>query len=635
MRALIDYVRTTPLWLLAPALALLATTAFAAAGYEPLVFDASLYDVEQAQAAELQTVDAAAIEAAGAQPVTTEEAPPLVGADKLSDGTWTGYAACGTGNPDGWKPYYVAVTIQVADGAVAGITDISGTSRGNAGSAALNWDAAENQSYLSKAAASVRGQIESALAAGSTTTAIDTVSGATYSSASIYNAYVDALNKAGGSGGAASTMATPAPSAGDKKPKAVKASQNAGDAIDDLADGTWVGYAACGVGNAENWKPYYVATTVKVKKGKVSKITKIFGTSTGDAGDKKLSWDAAENQTYLTWALEGRTRGSVTYRGVRDQLDAAIAAGKTPASIDAVSGATYSSEAVYRSYFAALKKSAAAAGAEVEEPAPGAVEKPATPPASPELPAPEVPAVDDDLVIPDGVYEAYALCEDKDAPGTYAPYYIFVEIEAQGGRITAVRNVYGDAEGKVDPACVYDAHENASYLNKAILGAGLFSKGVRAQIQEKLDAGEKVEVIDTISGATWSSYSIFEAYLKAVALAVEAAKAAVSPEVPAPGDGGEEPAAPDVTETPEIPDEAEAPAGQPEKGASTEAPAPTEEPEVATGEPESTKASAEKSATARQSAAPKREAAESSEPSDAPEGADSPVDPAEEAVSIA
>lgn len=548
MRTLIDYLRTTPLWLLAPTLALLATTAFAASGYEPLVFDASLYDVEQAQAAELQTVDAAAIEAQNAQPVETDPAAEVDGSAVLSDGTWTGYAPCGVGNPDGWKPYYVAVTIQVTDGAVTGITGISGTSHGNAGSATLNWDAAENQSYLSKAAGSVRGQIASALAAGSTTTSIDTVSGATYSSASVYNAYVDALNKAGGGAGSASTMATPSSSSAAEAPKTMEGAQDDDAAIDELADGTWTGYAACGVGNTEGWKPYYVATTVKVKKGKVSKISKIVGVSTGDKGDKKLSWDAAENQTYLTWALEGRTRGSVTYKGVRAQLDAAIAAGKTPASIDAVSGATYSSEAAYRSYFAALKKSATAAGSKVEEPEAGSVEKPTPPPASPEPEAPEVPVVDEELVIPDGVYEGYALCEDKDAPTAYAPYYIFVEIEASGGRITAIRNVYGDAEGKIDSSCVYDAHENASYLNKAILGAGLFSKGVKAQIQEKLDAGEAVEGIDAISGATWSSRSIFEAYVKAVAAAIEAAQAAASPEAPAPD---EDPSSPSEPEAPE------------------------------------------------------------------------------------
>lgn len=567
MKTVLDYLRTTPLWLLVPALALLATTAFAASGYEPLVFDASLYDVEQAQAAELQTVDAAAIEAQNAQPVETEAAPALVDADKLADGTWTGYAPCGVGNPDGWKPYYVAVTIQVTDGMVTGITGISGTSRGNAGSPALNWDAAENQSYLTKAAGSVRSQIGSAIAAGSTTTSIDTVSGATYSSASIYNAYVDALNKAGGSAGAAPAMAAPAAAADSEKPKTVQASQDAAEAIDALADGAWVGYAACGVGNTENWKPYYVATTIKVKKGKVVKISKIIGTSTGDKSDKKLSWDAAENQTYLTWALEGRTRGSVTYKGVRAQLDAAIAKGKTPTGIDAVSGATYSSEAVYHSYFAALKKSAAAAGSKVEEPESDSVEKPTPPPASPEPEAPEVPVVDEDLAIPDGVYEGYALCEDKDAPTAYAPYYIFVEMEASGGRITTIRNVYGDAEGKVDPAYVYDAHENASYLNKAILGAGLFSKGVKAQIQEKLDAGETVEGIDAISGATWSSRSIFEAYVRAVASAIEAAKAAASVEVPAPGGNDEKGDSPDVS-SPEAPAEPAEPS-DPEKPGNT------------------------------------------------------------------
>lgn len=534
---LANLLKTTPLWLLLPLLMFVGLTAFAVSGYEPLVFDASLYDIETAQASELGTVDAAAIEAENAQPAETEPLASVDDALTLADGSWTGYAPCGEGNPDGWKPYYVAVTIQVVDGKVASISKIAGASTGNAGDTRLTWDATENQRYLDEAVQGSRGvkaQIEAALAAGSTTTSIDTVSGATYSSVSVYNAYADAVNKASGGKSAVATQA--APKASESVPKAPKKTKApaASKTIDALADGTWTGYMACGEGNPDAWKPYYVAVDVKVEGGKVTAVSKIAGASTGDKGQKKLSWDAAENQVYLDWAIDGRTRSGKTYAGVKGQIESAIAKGKNPTSVDAVSGATYSSDAILGAYYEALGKSAEAAGSKAEKPKAPTTTKPTEPdtPPTPTVPAvPQLPSVeegDDPLVIPDGTYEGSAFCRDEDAPSAYAPYYLVVEIEVVDGKVKRIGEVYGDDEGRIDPAYRYDSHENASYLNKAIKGSGLFTKGVKTQIQEKLDAGEAVEGIDTVSGATWSSLSIIEAYVKAVQAAIDAAKNAAA-----------------------------------------------------------------------------------------------------------
>ncbi len=553
---LVSMLKTTPLWLLLPLLMFVGVTAFAVSGYEPLVFDAGLYDIETAQAVELGTVDAAAIEAENAQPVETEPLASMDDTLALTDGSWTGYAPCGEGNPDGWKPYYVAVTIQVVDGKVASLSKIAGTSTGNAGDARLNWDAAENQRYLDEAVQGSRGvkaQIEAALAAGSTTASIDAVSGATYSSVSVYNAYADAVNKASGGKSAVATQA--APKASEDAPKAPKKTKApaASKEIDALADGTWTGYVACGEGNPDAWKPYYVAVDVKVEGGKVTAVSKIVGASTGDKGQKKLSWDAAENQVYLDWAIDGRTRSGKTYTGVKAQIESAIAKGKNPTSVDAVSGATYSSDAILGAYYEALGKSAEAAGSKAEKPKAPTTTKPAEPdaPTTPTTPTvPSLPSADEGeepLVIPDGIYEGSALCRDEDAPSAYAPYYLVVEIEVIDGKVKRIGEVYGDEEGRIDPAYRYDSHENASYLNKAIKGSGLFTKGVKTQIQEKLDAGEPIEGIDTVSGATWSSLSIIEAYVKAVQAAIDAAKNAASAAQPA------EPVAPIEPEGPSEP----------------------------------------------------------------------------------
>ena len=254
---LLDRLKSTPIWLMLPSLAVAAAIGMTVAGYTPLVFDPSLYKAESALADELKQVDADEKEAENAQNVGGASA-----AGRMRDGTWTGYAVCGEGNPDGWKPYYVAVTIEVKDNKVTGVTNIAGSSTGNEGSASLNWDPGENQEYLDLAVSGhggsgVRAQMDSQIASSGTVSGIDTVSGATYSSVAIYNAFVDATKKAAGESGSVAAGADAGDTGASKK---VKASSTPAS----LADGSWTGYAACGQGNTANWKPYYVAVTVKV-----------------------------------------------------------------------------------------------------------------------------------------------------------------------------------------------------------------------------------------------------------------------------------------------------------------------------------------------------------------------------------
>ena len=92
--------------------------------------------------------------------------------------------------------------------------------------------------------------------------------------------------------------------------------------------------------------PYTLTATVTTENGKITSITAAGG--------------GASNESYLTWAISGRTKGGKAYIGVPTQLT-----GKTTEEvaalegIDTVAGATCSSNAILKAVQAALKTPAA------------------------------------------------------------------------------------------------------------------------------------------------------------------------------------------------------------------------------------------------------------------------------------
>ena len=92
-----------------------------------------------------------------------------------------------------------------------------------------------------------------------------------------------------------------------------------------------------------------------------------------------------------------------------------------------------------------------------------------------------------------------------------------MQITVRDGRVAEISDIYGDTAGEIDSRYRYDSKENSTYLSFAINGVGKRVKGMKAKIQEKLDAGEAVSGLDTVSSATWSSQSILDAYANAVA----------------------------------------------------------------------------------------------------------------------
>ena len=189
-------------------------------------------------------------------------------------------------------------------------------------------------------------------------TAVDTVSGATYSSKGILAAIENALAKskaAKQSGDSGGSDPDPAPNP-DPDPDPIDPDSPT-DEVNYL-DGEYTAAVRCeNEKNSSAFEPYYFMLTVVVKNGEVAEIKDIHGASTGLEGDAALGPYDEENDEYIDRSVNGYTRRGVVYRGVLAQL---LEDKLKPASITAVSSATYSSKAFVAAYEQALAASAAA-----------------------------------------------------------------------------------------------------------------------------------------------------------------------------------------------------------------------------------------------------------------------------------
>ena len=519
----IERLRSSALWFLLPSVAVATAVGTAIASYEPATFDPSLYVTQEAKASELDDIDASEI--AEPSEAADVELDDLADAGELQDGLWTGHAVCGQGNTAGWQPYYVAVTIEVKDGKVARIVDISGSATGAEGSTTLSWDPSESQRYLDLATIGhaddgVRQQMEAQIAAQGLVSSIDVVSGATYSSAAIYQAYADAVAQAGGEAPAVSGVQPTTSADSPSSPVPVTPTNPKAK----YANGTWTGYAVCGKGNGNGWSPYYVAVTVKVKGGKVKAVTNIVGSATGEKGATKLSWNASESGRYLMWAIGGH--GSST--GLKTQFNNQLSKKGSVSSVDTVSGATYSSNAIVEAYGAALSKSAKAAGSKTP------TKKPKTPTKKPGTPSEDQeqqvdPGAELDLgstKLADGTWLGRAAC-GVDNGDDWNPYYVHVAVTVEDGKVTDVSDVSGSATGdEGDETLSWDADINQRYLDWAAKGrtkGGVTYRGVPEQAKEALGKGDALSGVDVVSGATYSSNAIAKACYDALGKSAAAA----------------------------------------------------------------------------------------------------------------
>ena len=185
----------------------------------------------------------------------------------------------------------------------------------------------------------------------------DAVSGATYSSKAIINAYMDAYNKAvakaDGKTIKTALKKTTMP-VSTKKPVAIKVDKKKKVPKSSIADGNYKVSAVCEPDENEDFEKYLLSAVVKFSKGKCVKIADFLST-------------AEANKTYYMRAANGASGekgvvGQIVNRQLSD-------------GISAVSGATCSSKTIVNLYLKALNKAAKKGGIKPQKtPAPSKID---------------------------------------------------------------------------------------------------------------------------------------------------------------------------------------------------------------------------------------------------------------------
>lgn len=217
---------------------------------------------------------------------------------KVSEsGTWKDGTYTGSGKGFGGT---ISVKVTVKDGKISAI-DVTNAS-------------GETASYFSKAKGIIPKMISGQ------TTNVDAASGATYSSNGIITAVRNALSKA--ETGKSSTKKKKKKNKKNKKKNSDSDSNNNNNITapaEGYEDGTYTGSAAC---SGEQFKEYSVTANVTIKNGKISAV-EISSTAKGTNLKQFMSRDEIKNLPSLIVSKNGTS------------------------GVDAVSGATYSSHAIF------------------------------------------------------------------------------------------------------------------------------------------------------------------------------------------------------------------------------------------------------------------------------------------------
>ena len=225
---------------------------------------------------------------------------------KVSEsGTWKDGTYTGSGKGFGGT---ISVKVTVKDGKISAI-DVTSAS-------------GETASYFSKAKGIIPKMISGQ------TTNVDAASGATYSSNGIITAVRNALSKA--ETGKSSTKKKKKKNKKNKKKNSSSDNNNNNNKApaEGYEDGTYTGSAAC---SGEQFKEYSVTANVTIKNGKISAV-EISSTAKGTNLKQFMSRDEVKNLPSLIVSKNGTS------------------------GVDAVSGATYSSHAIFNAVNDALSK---------------------------------------------------------------------------------------------------------------------------------------------------------------------------------------------------------------------------------------------------------------------------------------
>lgn len=376
---------------------------------------------------------------------------------KVSEsGTWKDGTYTGSGKGFGGT---ISVKVTVKDGKISAI-DVTSAS-------------GETASYFSKAKGIIPKMISGQ------TTNVDAASGATYSSNGIITAVRNALSKA--ETGKSSTKKKKKKNKKNKKKNSGSNSNNNNNNIaapaEGYEDGTYTGSAAC---SGEQFKEYSVTANVTIKNGKISAV-EISSTAKGINLKQFMSRDEIKNLPSLIVSKNGTS------------------------GVDAVSGATYSSHAIFNAVNDALSKAKKNSSSTEKKEETTTEKKEETTTEKKEETTTEkkeetttekkeetTENPDEGKNYKNGTYKVSVSCE-PDEDEDFDPYTISMDITIKKDKITEISNITANTNST-----------NKAYTNDAKKG-----------MVSKIVANGNADGVNTVSGATCSSKAIKDACQKA------------------------------------------------------------------------------------------------------------------------
>ena len=380
---------------------------------------------------------------------------------KVSEsGTWKDGTYTGSGKGFGGT---ISVKVTLEDGKISAI-DVTSAS-------------GETASYFSKAKGIIPKMISGQ------TTNVDAASGATYSSNGIITAVRNALSKA--ETGKSSTKKKKKKNKKNKKKNSGSNNNNIAAPAEGYEDGTYTGSAAC---SGEQFKEYSVTANVTIKNGKISAV-EISSTAKGTNLKQFMSRDEVKNLPSLIVSKNGTS------------------------GVDAVSGATYSSHAIFNAVNDALSKAKKNSSSTEKKEETTTEKKEETTTEKKEETTTEkkeetttekkeetttekkeetTENPDEGKNYKNGTYKVSVSCE-PDEDEDFDPYTISMDITIKKDKITEISNITANTNST-----------NKAYTNDAKKG-----------MVSKIVANGNADGVNTVSGATCSSKAIKDACQKA------------------------------------------------------------------------------------------------------------------------
>lgn len=382
---------------------------------------------------------------------------------KVSEsGTWKDGTYTGSGKGFGGT---ISVKVTVKDGKISAI-DVTSAS-------------GETASYFSKAKGIIPKMISGQ------TTNVDAASGATYSSNGIITAVRNALSKA--ETGKSSTKKKKKKNKKNKKKNSSSDNNNNNNKApaEGYEDGTYTGSAAC---SGEQFKEYSVTANVTIKNGKISAV-EVSSTAKGTNLKQFMSRDEIKNLPSLIVSKNGTI------------------------GVDAVSGATYSSHAIFNAVNDALSKAKKNSSSTEKKEETTTEKKEETTTEKKEETTTEkkeetttekkeetttekkeetTENPDEGKNYKNGTYKVSVTCE-PDEDEDFDSYTISMDITIKKDKITEISNITANTNST-----------NKAYTNDAKKG-----------MVSKIIANGNADSVNTVAGATCSSKAIKDACQKA------------------------------------------------------------------------------------------------------------------------